>query len=395
MTRALRVIDLGAGPRVGYATRMLACFGADVIKVEPPGGGDSTRRAGPFPDGREDPNLSGLALFLDAGKRSVCLDLDQPQGRDVLDELLGLADIVVDEMSAARAETLGLSGSALEKRFPQLIRVSITPFGLDGPNRDFDAPLLILEALCGWLFLSGEPGRAPARIRGELASSIVPGLYATIGALAAHNWRDEHGEGQLVEVSAQESMLACSRFYETTYAQRGIEIQRLGPLLYPTYGYKRAKDGWAAICAATDEQREVAAIMAGLAEHVDDSLFSRTDSEAYESPLLSTFDDWFADKTRFEIFELAQQLRIPAGYVATAEDVLELPQLRSRDSLESQPCDQLDPLAFPGAPFRMSGTDFTLERAPVLGEHTADVLAGELGMPAERLDTLRSEGVIL
>lgn len=395
MTDRLRVIDLGQGPRVGYATRLLAGYGADVIKVEPPGRGDTTRHAGPFRDDNEDVNLSGLALFLDAGKRSVCIDVDSPDGREILDELLQTADIVVDEMSADRADALGLGADMLDTRWPQLIRTAITPFGLDGPYKDFDAPLLILEALCGWLFLSGEPGRAPARIRGELASAIIPGVYAVIGSLAALNWRREHEEGQLVEISAQESMLACSRYYETTYAQRGIEIQRLGPLLSPVYGYKQAKDGWAAICAATGPQSATVAELAGMAEHKGSSLFKQIARREDEDALYQEFDAWCASQSRFDLFQLAQENRVPAGYVATAEDVLKLPQVLHRNGFENQPCGELGSLVFPGAPFRMSETEFTLNPAPRLGEHTKEILAGEVGLSDERLDALIQEQVIV
>ena len=394
MSARLRIVDLGSGPRVGYASRLLACYGADVVKVEHPDGGDSTRRSGPFPGDEPHENRSGLAVFLDAGKRSVCLNVDHPKGVTLLERLLAGADVVIDEMSVARAESLGLDSVSLDGRWPRLIRVSITPFGLSGPLRDFNAPALILEALCGWLHLSGEPGRTPARIRGEMASAIVPGLYAAAGALAALRWRDQHGEGQLVEVSAQESMLACSRFYETTYAQRGIEFGRLGPRLYPTYGYKACQDGWAAVCAATLEQRQMTAFLSEMAEHADDPLFTETDERADESPLREQFDSWFSSQRRSDVFDRAQELRIPAGYVALPEDILTMPHLLARNALAEHHCGDLAPMQFPGSPFAMAETAFAAGPAPELGAHTRDVLGGELGIAGAELDALQSEGVI-
>ena len=171
MSDPLRVIDLGEGPRVGYATRLLAGFGAEVIKVEHPDRGDATRSFGPFPNDQVDPENSGLALFLDAGKRSICIDLDCQDGRDTLSRLLDSADVVVDEISQSQALKLGLDQETIEAERPRLVRTSISPFGMDGPNCDLEAPTLILEALCGWLFLSGEPG---GRSRGNRAGLCLP-----------------------------------------------------------------------------------------------------------------------------------------------------------------------------------------------------------------------------
>lgn len=394
MKESLRIIDLGQGPRVGYATRLLAGFGADVIKVEPPGSGDAVRGLGPFPNDRADPEYSGVALYLDAGKRSICIDLDCEDGRDILSCLLDTADVVIDETSQEQALSLGLNLDAMESNWPQLIRTSISPFGMDGPNCDLEAPTLILEALCGWLFLSGEPQRAPSRIRGELASAVIPGVYATIGTLAAINWREVHGEGQLVEISAQESMLSASRFYETTYAQRGVEVQRVGSALYATYAYKPAKDGWVALCTATAEQREMLAILTGLAEHIDDPLFQIVDESAENSPLRTEYDNWVATHERKDIFHQAQELRVPAGYVSDALDVLSLPQLLAREALTTQSTPGSGTITFPGAPFRMSGLPFKAHRAPHLGEHTREILSIETNLSDREIENLYHRGIV-
>lgn len=393
----MRIIDLGQGPRVGYATRVLAGYGADVIKIEPLHTGDNLRAHGPFPDDRPDPDMSGIALYLDAGKRSVCIDLQRMEGRQILHRLLLGADAVIDEIESDLADTLNLDEVTLDHCYPQLVRVAISPFGVEAAaeSDDSSTPTLILEALCGWLWLSGEPGRPPARIRGEVASALAPGLYAAIGALSALEWRRAHGAGQLVEVSAQEAMLAASRFYETTYAQRSIEIGRLGPNLYPTYGYIPAANGWLALCAATAEQREMIAIMTEMAEYIDDPLFQATDESAASSAQLAQMRAWIAAREHQETFELAQQLRIPSGYVSTAEDVLQLPQILARGALQRQSTPAMvDDLVFPGAPFKMDNTPFESRAAPKLGEHTDEVLVTELNIGIEQLNAWRSQGIV-
>lgn len=254
----------------------------------------------------------------------------------------------------------------------------------------------MLEALCGWLFQSGEPGRAPARIRGELASAVIPGLVAAIGTLTALEWRRDSGEGQLVEISAHEAMLAASRLYETTYAYYGLAIKRLGPILSPTYGYRPASDGWVALCAATDARREMVAHMTGMSEHLKDPLFSEAtgSARAASSPLVPELDRWLAERKREDIFQLAQELRIPCGYVATAADVLALPQLLARAALIEQQYPGGGALTIPGPPFPMSAQSFHARRAPRLGEYNREVWVQEIGLAPEEFDHLVRAGVV-
>ena len=394
MKKPLRVIDLGEGPRIGYATRLLAGFGAEVIKIERPGTGDSTRSSGPFPNDKLDRENSGLALFLDAGKRSVCIDQDSDDGIKTLSQLLDTADLVFDEISQQQAIRLGLDEESMDANYPQLIRASISPFGMNGPNCDLEAPTLMLEALCGWLALSGEPGQTPARIRGELASAVIPGSYAVIGALAALNWREEHGEGQFIEISAQEAMISASRFYETTYAQRGIEIPRLGSMLHPTYGYMQARDGYVALCAATGEQQEMLPILADMAEYIGDPLFQLVqDGSADSSPAKPLFYGWIADHDRKDIFKKAQELRVPAGYLSNANDVLTLPQLIARGALTPQKTPDSE-ITFPGPPFRMSEMSHMTGKAPLLGEHTREILSNDTKLSNDEIEDLYKRGVL-
>ena len=183
------IVDLSTNAMGGYATRLLASYGAEVIKVEPPRYGEPTRPVGPFPGDRPDPNTGALSLFLDVNKKSVPLDIEKPTGRTILDRLLERADVLVETFAPRKADELHLNYSDLEKQFPRLVLTSIAPFGKDGPYRDLEACELVLEAMSGWLFQSGEPDRAPARTRGELTNAMVPGLLAASATLAALAWR--------------------------------------------------------------------------------------------------------------------------------------------------------------------------------------------------------------
>jgi CoA:oxalate CoA-transferase len=395
MENAPRIIDLSTNPMGGYATRMLAAYGAEVIKVEQPGTGDPTRSLGPFPNDEPHPERCATSLFLDFNKKSVTLDLRQPRGRELLDALLARADAMVMTFTPSEIDALGLTYANLEPRFPRLVVTSITPFGLSGPYRDFNACDLVREAMSGWLFQSGEPDKAPTRTRGEMPTAMVPGLLAASGTLAALAWRAESGEGQLVEIAAMEAMLAASRYYETTYAQRGAVIRRLGTTLGPMYCYRPARDGWTALCAATDQQRELMAHLMGLSELANDPALQPGDnSSGNHDEIVARVDSWAREHDRDETFHLLQQTRVPCGYLTRADEVLQLEQLRARDAFVRVDHPMAGALEYPGAPFKMGVTGFHPNRAPLLGEHNRDIYQSELGLSADECETLRQEGVI-
>ena len=392
----LRVIDLSTNPAGGYATRLLAAFGAEVIKVEPPREGDPTRAIGPFPNDRPDPNCGATSLFLDINKKSVTLDIAKPAGREILGRVLEGADVLMETFPPSKADELGLDYASLERRFPRLVLTSITPFGKDGPYRNFEACELVLEAMSGWLYQSGEPLRLPTRTRGELATAIVPGLLAASATLAALAWRASSGEGQLVEVSAMEAMLAASRYYETTYAYRGLLISRLGPTLSPTYCYRPASDGWVALCATTDQQRELCAHIMELSEHLDDPAFApaAAGSDPSQSQVADQIDRWVIQRSRAEIFHLLQGMHVPSGYLTTADEVLGLDQLKEREAFVHIDHPAAGALRYPAAPFKMSVTPFRCGRAPMLGEHNREIYLERLGLDENEFAQLTREGII-
>ena len=392
----LRIVDLSTNPAGGYATRLLAAFGAEVIKVEPPREGDPTRAIGPFPNDRPDPNCGATSLFLDVNKKSVTLDIAKPAGREILARLLDGTDVLMETFPPSKANELGLNYPDLEQRFPRLVLTSITPFGKDGPYRDLEASELVLEAMSGWLFQSGEPHRMPTRTRGELATAMVPGLLAASATLAALAWRASSGEGQLVEVSAMEAMLAASRYYETTYAYRGLLISRLGTTLSPTYCYRPANDGWAALCATTDQQRELCAHIMELSDHLNDPAFApaAAGSNPSQSRVADQIDHWVNQRSRGEIFHLLQGMHVPSGYLSTADELLGLAQLQERQAFARIDHPVAGALEYPAGPFKMGVTPFRNGRAPILGEHNSEILLGRLGLGEDEMAHLTREGII-
>lgn len=223
---------------------------------------------------------------------------------------------------------------------------------------------------------------------------MAPGPLAAAGTLAALAWRANSGEGQLVEVAAMEAMLAASRYYETTYAYRELMVSRLGTTLSATYCYRPASDGWAALCATTEQQREICAHVMELSEYLDDPAFAppTVGSNTAQSKVTDLIDHWVTQHSRAEIFHLLQGMRVPSGYLMTADEVLGLEQLKERQAfvrIDHPAAGSLDYLA---APFKMSITPFRTGRAPLLGEHNEEIYGTELGIGAGELRRLQREG---
>ena len=349
-----RVVDLSNHPSGGYATRLLATHGWEVIKVEPPGGG-GYRLLGPFANDELDPDAGAVSAYLDCSKKSVVLDLGLGSDRETLEALLGGADAVVttDAPSAGGA----FAPHAIADRHDGLVVTSITPFGLDGPYAEVASSPIVLEAMSGWLYQTGERGGEPVRIRGELPGALIPGLYAAIGTLAAARWRRSSGGGQVVEISAFEAMVAANRYFETHYAQFGEHIGRCGAMLFPYYGYARTTDGWTSPCAVTERHVGLVARMMG-----HDTIPDADELEA-----------WFAEERRAELFHEGQAHGIPWGYLATAGEVLQHEQLQARDSFVTIDHPVLGTVEVPGTASHQRTSGGGVERPPLLGEHTGEL----------------------
>ena len=215
---AYRVLDLTDEKGV-LCTKLMADFGADVIKIEPPGG-DPMRRIGPFYHDEPDPEKSLFWFTFNTSKRSITLDITRREGQEILRQLATTADFVVECFAPGYLDSLGLGYSALSEVNPRLIMTSITPFGQTGPYRDYKASDIVGLAMGGLLYLNGEPGRPPVRVRASQAYAQAS-VQAAGGTMVAHYYREISGEGQHVDVSMQE---AVSNTLDT--AQQAWDLQR-------------------------------------------------------------------------------------------------------------------------------------------------------------------------
>lgn len=380
----LRVVELATGVGGPYCGRLFAGLGADVIKVEPPGG-DPTRRAGPFPGDTPDPERSGLFLHLNTGKRSIVLDPRAKDDRGTLDSLLVQADALILSHCPSELRTLELDLDELQHRFPRLVIADVTSFGLSGPYAEYLGGELVAYALSGYMILTGAPDREPIKSYGSLVE-YEAGAHAALGTLAALFARERDGRGQLVDVSAMEAgtfMLGgveqSAYFHHRVVRRNGTRLLGFAPQhSYPST-IRPCKDGYvhahsnnrhldllgALIPNPRLREPELLATMMGHADEID-----------------AIMDAWLADKDRVEVVRQAQELRLPFTEVMAPGEVMADPHHRERGSFVTINHPAAGPILQPGAPFLMSATPWRSEPAPLLGHHGEQVL-GEACSGAE------------
>ncbi len=400
----LRVVDLSQGIAGAYCTKLLADYGADVIKVEPPGQGDPTRRLGPFPQDLPHPEKSGLFLHLNTNKRSLSLDVSTASGAVILRKLLTEADVLVESYPAGRMAEWGLGYDDLRGDFPKLVYASITPFGQTGPYRDYQANSLTAMAMSSVMYVTGDPDKEPLTTGGEPAG-YVAGLQCWVAVLAALAHRKREDAGQHVDVSLAEAAASLDEYQSSTYAFLGVIRRRYYSrhiFSYPQ-DIMPCRDGYVCVIPGAggfpvplvQEGVSPMALLMGDPELDKNPLFLSTRERLVRGQELDQLlEPWLMSHDCDEIVELAQQLRMPFADVPTVADLLESGHLKERGFFVELEHPEAGRLTQTGAPFEMSETPFQAGRAPTLGEHNAEVLTGDLGYEKDELGILRDRGVI-
>ena len=365
----LTVVELADSVAGAYCGRLLAGFGAQVVKVEQPGAGDPLRAYGPFPDDIPDPEQSGLFLYLNAGKKSVALDARSPAGAEQLRGLIEGADVAIIGLHPQEADALDLTYEALSRGNPGLVMTSVTHFGLTGPYRDLQSTELTTLALSGYMGLTGLPERAPLKTWGFLGE-YTGGVCAALGTLSALRARETSGEGQLVDHSILESMLLLLGMppFEYSYLGEvytragndtpGVDSSRMPSKLLP------ARDGYVQI----HRGHEGALTLLTGEPRLEEEGLAR---EEYDAMLLR----WLAERDKTEVAERAQELRMAYTEVCSPDELLLDPQHLSRAFFDEVDHPVAGPLLLPGAPFKLRGAPWRTGRAPLLGEHTGELVS--------------------
>ncbi len=396
----VRVLDFThyvAGP---YCTKLLADYGADVLKVERPGTGDPARRMGPFPDDAPHTEKSGLFLHLNTNKRSVTLDLKSREGASIARRLAESADVVVENFRPGVMERLGLGYEALVERNPRLVMVSISNFGQDGPYRDWRGSDAIFYAMGGEMYSTGLDDREPLKMADDvvLYQAGAVGAVAAMGALFAAR---RNGEAQHVDVSIFEtqtgsidrrmSTLIAYQYTGGTSGRRPVES---------TGGYPQGvfpcKDGYVEITGGGIYfPRSVR--MLGEPDFLAEERWHAPGAQQ-DPDLKAEFEEffypWVLSRTKREVWTAAQAARVLSAPINTMEDLHADPVFAERGVFAEAEHTVAGSLRYPGRPFLMERTPWSIRApAPLLGQHTSEVLK-ELGYTATDVDALRVDGVV-
>ncbi|MBW2230673.1 MAG: CoA transferase [Deltaproteobacteria bacterium] len=382
----IKVIELGEMVSAPFCAKLFADYGADVVKVEPPGG-DVARQWGPFPDDQKDPEKSGLFHFLNTNKRGVRLDVATSEGRDRFLALIEDADVLIENQAPARMHELGLDWAALSAVNPDLVMISITPFGQTGPYADWKSYDLNAYHLTGASSrYCGRPGEAPLE-HGTFAADFFGAVSGAAWGLAATLGRDNSAGGQQVDVSSAEAIAASFVGGQNIggYAQDGKFDKRTGvgmPLAAPA-SIVPCKDGHVWMLALEPGQWNGLREVMGDPEWMQLEMFQDMFVRGENADLIySMVEEWSAEHGKMEIMERCQAAGCPITAVFTVREAAEHPHLRERGYVIELENDRLGRYRSLGAPFKLSQTPGGPERAaPRLGEHDDEVLA-DLSTPS-------------
>jgi CoA:oxalate CoA-transferase len=371
--RVLELARFQAGPRGGM---ILSDLGAEVIKIEPPGG-EETRKHPPLVRGQ-----SVYFTVYNRGKKSICLDMRSARGKEVFAALVRKSDVVLENFRPGVMRAMGFPYERLRALRPGIILVSVSGFGQYGPYTDRPAFDPVGQAMSGLMTLTGQPVGQPL----GTASSVVDrytALHATIGTLAALRHRDRTGEGQVVDVCLLDSALTMVEIPTSYYLATGAEGGEGGR---PPY---RAKDGWVVISAAG---REMAARLMRIVGAEEDA--TPMPGSSVGDRRRAFVERWCAEHTVEEICATLGKAGVPVGPVRTIPEVAKDPHLWEREMLVKMDDAVAGEMYVPGVTIKLSKTPGRLGPVPTPGQHTDEVLSSVLGYDAATIDTLRREGAV-
>jgi len=383
----LRVLELAQGIAGPFCGKLLAEFGAQIIKVEP-ASGDISRHQTPFANDYPDSEGSLLYLYLNTAKRSITLSLASRTGLRLFESLMQHADVVIDDHISP--------ASAIVPPECHLIYTSIRPFGINGPHAAWPFTELTVQALGGVMGIVGDQDRPPVKLGGEQASYLA-GLNAVVATLLALEAREATGRGQVVDISMQESLLTILGNIPILYSHLATVARRIGSRHHRTHptAIFPCQDGYVGIAAQTPQQWEALCLLIDQPELLVDARFTTGVQRAERADELDAMLlPWFLARTRQEVMFACQARRIPVGMNCTIPELLDDPQYAASAFFRDIDHPSTGMARYPGAAFHLPSAAGVCGRAPLLGEHNVQVYAGWLGLSSHEQARLRSQGVL-
>lgn len=388
----LKVLELGqliAGP---FATKLLGEFGADVIKIEPPGDGDPLRKWRILEDG------TSLWWHVQSRtKRSVTLDLRSREGQAMVRRLVAEADVLVENFRPGTLEGWGLGYEVLAEHNPRLIMVRVSGFGQTGPYRDKPGFGVIGEAMGGLRYLTGQPGEPSVRVGVSIGDSLSA-LYAVIGTLLALQERGRSSLGQQIDVALYESVFAMMESLLPEYDAAGQIREPSGsalPGITPSNAYRTRSGDYVLIAGNGDSIFKRLMGVIGREDLAEDPGLAHNDGRTHRAAEIDdAIETWTLERDRDVILTALDNARVPAGYPYTAADIATDPHYLAREMTQTITRPNGKSLRVPGVLPRLSATPGRLgSGGPTLGQHTDEVL-DELGIDTETRNKLREAGII-
>ncbi len=381
--------QLIAGP---FAAKTLADFGAEVIKVEPPGAGDPLRKWRLLKDG-----TSVWWQVQSRNKRSVALDLKAPDAQEIVRKLAGEADVLIENFRPGALEGWGLGPDVLLELNPRLIMLRVSGYGQTGPYRDRPGFGVVAEAMGGLRHLTGEPGRVPVRVGISLGDTLAA-LHGVIGILIALQERQRSGRGQVIDVALYEAVFNCMESLLPEYSAFGAIRGAAGsalPGIAPTNAYLCEDGGYALIAGNGDSIfKRLMALIDRPDLSADPQLADNAGRVARVAELDAAIGAWTAKRSVAEVLSALDAASVPAGKIYTVADIAADPHYQARGMLESLDMDDGSELAVPGIVPKLSRTPGKHRRAaPGIGQDTDAVLA-EIGLTTQQIAELKRRGVV-
>ena len=400
-----------------WCGKVLGDLGADVIKIERPGG-DPARNIGPFYKDTPDPDKSLFWFYNNLNKRGITLNLETPDGRDMFKRLVKAAHFVIESHEPGYMAGLGLGYPELEKINPAIILTSITPFGQTGPYAHYKATDMTLMGMGGLMHVFGDPDRAPLRVS-QPQAFFNGSIYGVVGSLMAHYHRQSSGEGQHVDVSCQEALALAHWINIEAWDLLKDNLRRVGPAMARarpaplgpllTQQVYACKNGFAlgylqggAHAGMVISSRELTAWAnsLGYALELKDFDWTKLDMANIPQSELNRLQDimqtFLLTRTKLELMEKGVERAIWMIPVTDAKDVMNSPQFKAREFFVPVEHPELsETITYAGLPMKISGFPYRPQRrAPLIGEHNEDVYIGELGFSSEELARLKANEVI-
>jgi formyl-CoA transferase len=388
----LKVIELGqliAGP---FAAKTLADFGADVIKIEPPDGGDPLRQWRLIKDG-----TSVWWQVQSRNKRSIALDLKTPEAQEVVRQLASQADVLIENFRPGAMEGWGLGPEVLMALNPRLIMLRISGYGQTGPYRDRPGFGVVAEAMSGLRHLTAEPGRVPVRVGVSIGDTLAS-LHGVIGILMALHHRHHSGQGQVIDVALYEAVFNCMESLLPEYSAFGAVRGPAGsalPGIAPTNAYRCRDDGYALVAGNGDSIFKRLMKCIGRADLADDPALAKNAGRVERvEEIDAAIGQWTAERSVDEVLAALAQAQVPSGKIYTIADVAADAHYAARGMLESITLGDGSSLAVPGFVPKLSLTPGGHRRnAPALGQDSDEVLR-ELGVTDAQIQAMRERGIL-